>query len=139
MYYNVGTHLTIVNEMCLLIFDYIYFKFNQPCVFFFHGSQFLLGLSSGNHLAVPNVEMIPVRAFRLEPLSQGSHLVVDGELLKHSPVQAEIMPGITNVYARQKFSWCLVSGGLDRTRHKSDEYIIYNNVLYVICYFFIIF
>ncbi|XP_027841893.1 sphingosine kinase 2-like isoform X1 [Aphis gossypii] len=66
--------------------------------------QFLLGLSSGNHLAVPNVEMIPVRAFRLEPLSQGSHLVVDGELLKHSPVQAEIMPGITNVYARQKFS-----------------------------------
>ncbi|XP_015379355.1 PREDICTED: sphingosine kinase 2-like [Diuraphis noxia] len=66
--------------------------------------QFLLGLSSGNHLAVPNVEMIPVRAFRLEPLSEGSHLVVDGELLKHSPVQAEIMPGITNVYARQKFS-----------------------------------
>jgi len=64
--------------------------------------QFLLGLSSGNHLTVPNVEMIPVKAFRLEPLSQGSHLVVDGELLKHSPLQAEIMPSITNVFARHK-------------------------------------
>lgn len=66
--------------------------------------QFLLGLSSGNHLTAPNVEMIPVKAFRLEPLSQGSHIVVDGELIKHSPLQAEIIPGITNVYARQKVS-----------------------------------
>jgi len=63
-----------------------------------------LGLSSGNHLTVPNVKMIPVKAFRLEPLSQSSHIVVDGELIKHSPLQAEIMPGITNVYARQKLS-----------------------------------
>lgn len=62
-----------------------------------------MGLSSGSHLTVPKVEMIPVKAFRLEPLSQGSHLVVDGELLKHSPIQAEIMPGLTNVFARQKF------------------------------------
>lgn len=61
-------------------------------------------MSSGNHLAVPNVEMIPVKAFRLEPLSQGSHIVVDGELLKHSPLQAEIMPGIANIYARRKSS-----------------------------------
>ncbi|XP_050535384.1 sphingosine kinase 1-like isoform X2 [Daktulosphaira vitifoliae] len=64
--------------------------------------QFLLALSTGNHLSFPYVQMIPVNAFRLEPLSGGSHIVVDGELLKHSPLQAEIMPGVTNVYARQK-------------------------------------
>lgn len=39
--------------------------------------------------------MIPVFAFRLEPLCEGSHIVVDGEVLPHSSViQAEVFPGI---------------------------------------------
>lgn len=42
--------------------------------------------------------MIPVFAFRLEPLCEGSHIVVDGEVLPHSSIiQAEIFPGVVSL------------------------------------------
>ncbi|XP_065211930.1 sphingosine kinase 1-like isoform X2 [Planococcus citri] len=65
--------------------------------------QFLLGLSSGNHLKLPQIEMIPVFAFRLEPLCKGSHIVVDGEILEHSSaIQAEMFPGIISMLNRSQ-------------------------------------
>ena len=70
--------------------------------------QFLLGLSTGGHLKYPNVEMIPVLAFRLEPMCKGSHIVVDGEVLgqnSNSPVvQAEIFPGLISLFNRHNSS-----------------------------------
>nr|XP_018901171.1 PREDICTED: sphingosine kinase 2-like [Bemisia tabaci] len=66
-----------------------------------HLFQCLIGLSSGAHVNVPGVEVIPVQAFRLEPKSTGSHIVVDGELLDYEPFQVEIVPGIASVYSRQ--------------------------------------
>lgn len=63
--------------------------------------QFLLGMSTGNHLKYPFVEMIPVLAFRLEPMCKGSHLVVDGEVIEKSPVvQAEMFPGLISLLSR---------------------------------------
>lgn len=63
--------------------------------------QFLLGMSTGNHLKYPFVEMIPVLAFRLEPMCKGSHLVVDGEVIENSPVvQAEMFPGLISLLSR---------------------------------------
>lgn len=59
--------------------------------------QFLLGLSSGTHLLVPQAEMIPVTAFRLEPETSGGHITVDGEVVDYGPIQAEIMPNLANI------------------------------------------
>uniref|UniRef100_A0A1B6DK62 sphingosine kinase n=2 Tax=Clastoptera arizonana TaxID=38151 RepID=A0A1B6DK62_9HEMI len=62
-----------------------------------HLLQYLLSLSSGSHILVPNTEHIPVSAFRLEPQCTGSVITVDGEVIEHGPFQAEVMPGLINV------------------------------------------
>ncbi|CAB3370910.1 Hypothetical predicted protein [Cloeon dipterum] len=64
--------------------------------------QFLLGVSSGSHIHMPIVQMIPVTAFRLEPESVKStgHITVDGELVDYGPIQAEVMPGMARVLTR---------------------------------------
>lgn len=64
--------------------------------------QFLLGLSSGAHATSScsggPIELIPVRAFRIEPnLSERGYITVDGELVEYGPVQAEIFPGLARV------------------------------------------
>lgn len=67
---------------------------------FFFLYQFLLGLSSGTHLNSPMAEMIPVTAFRLEPLSAGGYLTVDGEVVDYGPLQAEVMPSLARILSR---------------------------------------
>ncbi|XP_033215848.1 sphingosine kinase 2-like isoform X2 [Belonocnema kinseyi] len=63
-----------------------------------HLLQFLLGLSTGSHLTVPGVEMIPVKAFRIEPAEGTSgYLVVDGENVDYGPIQAEMFPSLATV------------------------------------------
>ncbi|XP_046747091.1 sphingosine kinase 1-like isoform X1 [Diprion similis] len=63
-----------------------------------HLLQFLLGLSNGSHLNCPGVEMIPVKAFRIEP-AEGmvGYLTVDGEAVDYGPLQAEVFPSLANV------------------------------------------
>ncbi|XP_012283324.1 sphingosine kinase 2 [Orussus abietinus] len=60
--------------------------------------QFLLGLSTGTHLTCPGVEMIPVKAFRIEPM-EGTvgHLTVDGEQVDYGPIQAEVFSSLATV------------------------------------------
>uniref|UniRef100_A0A0A9WQ72 Sphingosine kinase 1 n=4 Tax=Lygus hesperus TaxID=30085 RepID=A0A0A9WQ72_LYGHE len=65
-----------------------------------HLVQFLLGMSSGTHTNVSDVIFVPVSAFRIEPETSSSHLTVDGELIEHSSLQAEILPAMANVFAR---------------------------------------
>ncbi|CAB0010214.1 unnamed protein product [Nesidiocoris tenuis] len=62
----------------------------------------LKGMSSGSHVDVSDVIFLPVTAFRIEPESKGSHLTVDGELIEHSAIQAEIFPSMANVFARSQ-------------------------------------
>lgn len=60
--------------------------------------QFLLGMSTGSHLSVPGVEMIPVKAFRIEPAESGNgYLTVDGENVDYGTIQAEIFPSLATV------------------------------------------
>ncbi|XP_011630564.1 sphingosine kinase 2 [Pogonomyrmex barbatus] len=60
--------------------------------------QFLLGLSSGTHIACPGVDMIPVKAFRIEPMEGASgHITVDGEEVDYGPLQAEIFSSLASV------------------------------------------
>lgn len=48
-------------------------------------------------MLVPQAEMIPVTAFRLEPETSGGHMTVDGEVVDYGPIQAELMPSLANV------------------------------------------
>ncbi|XP_066590910.1 sphingosine kinase 1-like [Prorops nasuta] len=60
--------------------------------------QFLLGLSTGTHLNCPGVDMIPVKAFRIEPEeNETGHLTVDGEEVDYGPLQAEIFGSLASV------------------------------------------
>lgn len=60
--------------------------------------QFLLGLSSGTHVMCAGVDMIPVKAFRIEPMEgTNGHITVDGEEVDYGPLQAEIFPSLATV------------------------------------------
>ncbi|XP_031787619.1 sphingosine kinase 2 isoform X2 [Nasonia vitripennis] len=60
--------------------------------------QFMLGFSTGTHLSTPGVEMIPVRAFRIEPAEDTNGLLtVDGEKVDYGPLQGEIFPSLATV------------------------------------------
>lgn len=65
--------------------------------------KFLIGLSSGTHIpSAPNqhIEMIPVTAFRIEPMASSGaqgHFTVDGERIEYGPIQAEIFPSLSRV------------------------------------------
>ena len=43
------------------------------------------------------VELFPVSAFRMEPLTTKGHIVIDGEEIDFEPVQVEVMPSLVNV------------------------------------------
>ena len=47
------------------------------------------------------IEFIPVRAFRLEPITPCGYLVVDGEIVEYGPIQAESMPSAGRVMFRE--------------------------------------
>lgn len=62
--------------------------------------SFLLGLSSGQHLEITSelIQMIPVKAFRLEPdASESGVMAVDGEKIEYGPLQAEIFPNLAQI------------------------------------------
>ncbi|XP_057331534.1 sphingosine kinase 2-like isoform X1 [Microplitis mediator] len=60
--------------------------------------QFLLGLNTGTHLASNGVDMIPVKAFRIEPeTSVTGNMTVDGEKVDYGPLQAEVFPSLATV------------------------------------------
>lgn len=60
--------------------------------------QFLLGLNNGTHVTRSGVDMIPVKAFRIEPEEGASgYITVDGEKVDYGPLQAEIFPSLASV------------------------------------------
>ncbi|KOC70276.1 Sphingosine kinase 2 [Habropoda laboriosa] len=60
--------------------------------------QFLLGLNNGTHLTRSGIDMIPVKAFRIEPEEGANgYITVDGERVDYGPLQAEIFPSLASV------------------------------------------
>ena len=53
--------------------------------------KLMLGFYNAAHVDFDFVEFFPVKSFKLEPLSQGSYLTVDGELIEHSNIRAEVV------------------------------------------------
>merc|ERR1711953_35725 len=60
-------------------------------------AQFLLKMESGEHIYLPGVEMIPVRAFRITPLEDRGLMTVDGELVPRGVMQASVLPAMVKV------------------------------------------
>lgn len=55
--------------------------------------RFLLGMETGAHASMREVEMVPVRAVRYRPLEgPRGPLTVDGELVDNAPFEAEVLP-----------------------------------------------
>ena len=55
--------------------------------------QLLLKLDSGGHFDCDDLECIDCVAYQLEPLTNVSYNVLDGELLEDGPIQACMMKG----------------------------------------------
>lgn len=52
----------------------------------------------GTHLDRPEVEMIDVKAFRLEPLTEEGIMTVDGEVVKYGKMQAQVHQHLARVF-----------------------------------------
>lgn len=50
----------------------------------------------------PNIDIIKVHAFRLEPLANTGTMTVDGEVVEYGPVQAQVLPSMARVMTLQK-------------------------------------
>lgn len=61
---------------------------------------FLACLQTGDHVHIPYVDVIPIHAFRLEPLTSDGFLTVDGEVISACTLQAEVLPSIARVMSR---------------------------------------
>jgi diacylglycerol kinase family enzyme len=63
--------------------------------------DYLLGLAEGSHVHNESIEMVPVRAYRIEPIhmNPNSKIAVDGELIPMQPIQVEILRGLVKVFA----------------------------------------
>ena len=58
--------------------------------------QLLLQLESGGHFGCDDLECIDCIAYQLEPLTNVSYNVLDGELPEDGPIQGRIMKGGAN-------------------------------------------
>jgi len=56
-------------------------------------------LETGSHTNNPQVELVAVKAFRLEPLELRGNMVVDGEKVAYGPVQGKVLPSAARVMA----------------------------------------
>lgn len=56
-------------------------------------------LETGAHVRNRAVELVAVKAFRLEPLESEGNLVVDGEKVKYGPIQGRVVPGAARIMA----------------------------------------
>ncbi|XP_050390467.1 sphingosine kinase 2 [Patella vulgata] len=55
--------------------------------------------NEGNHVDSPHVELVRCLAFRLEPLSPGGNIMIDGERCDPCPIQGQILPGLAQLMA----------------------------------------
>ena len=52
----------------------------------------------GTHLERPEVEIVDVKAFRLEPQTEEGIMTVDGEVVKYGPMQAQVHQHLARVF-----------------------------------------
>ena len=84
---------------------------NQLCLVIFRGNmtranllKSLLTIEKGKHVGIPGIELIPVKAFRIEPVGKDNDLKgamnIDGELIESGPIQCHIMQSAAKIYSK---------------------------------------
>lgn len=63
--------------------------------------QMFTETETGNYLNHELVESVKIKAFRLEPLCEKGHLMVDGEAVPYGPIQGESLSPILNCIAKR--------------------------------------
>ncbi|KAL8605894.1 hypothetical protein ACOMHN_050305 [Nucella lapillus] len=66
-----------------------------------HLLNLFLTFSGGVHVDSPDVELVPVLAFRLEPDLDSGNIMIDGERLRPTPVQGQVLPSVARIMAIQ--------------------------------------
>lgn len=56
-------------------------------------------LADGSHLKNPDIEVVPIKAFRIVPSPTVGHLVVDGEKVSYGPLQGQVLSGKARLMA----------------------------------------
>ena len=59
--------------------------------------QWLLNAFEAGHVGKTGVELVPVRAFRIDPIRPHGYLSIDAESFKFGPVQGQILPSKANL------------------------------------------
>ncbi|KAM9298802.1 sphingosine kinase 2 [Gastrophryne carolinensis] len=61
--------------------------------------RLFLAMEKGTHVGMecPHLVHVPVRAFRLEPLTRKGIITVDGEQVEYGPIQAQVHGGLGNI------------------------------------------
>ncbi|XP_062994778.1 sphingosine kinase 2 [Elgaria multicarinata webbii] len=61
--------------------------------------RLFLAMEKGTHYQqeCPHLTHIPVRAFRIEPLTRKGILTIDGERVEYGPIQGQVHPGLANL------------------------------------------
>ena len=61
--------------------------------------DWMMNMKSGGHVNKPGVEMIPIRAFRIEPIRPSGYLSIDGESFKFGPVQGQLLANRARLFS----------------------------------------
>ena len=66
--------------------------------------KLMLQLSDGsvNYHENTSIELVPVTAFRIEPLTEKGCIAVDGEVVDYGPIQGQILPKMATVMGIEK-------------------------------------
>ena len=62
----------------------------------------LTGAESGKHIGMDGLQVIDVKAYRLEPLTAPGMLTLDGEQIFYGPHQVQVHPGLARIMCRIK-------------------------------------
>ena len=64
--------------------------------------RIMLAFEEGKEMNDDAAEIVRVKAFRLEPLTEHGILTVDGESVKYGPIQAHVLPSLARIMAMKK-------------------------------------
>ena len=67
--------------------------------------QWFMSTGEGGHIGKTGVKIIPVRAFRIEPIRPSGYMSVDAESVPFGASQGQILPGKGRVYVSDKRTW----------------------------------
>lgn len=64
-------------------------------------AQVFSRLETGLQTDDPSTELVRVRAFRLEPSTPKGLMTVDGEVVDHGPIQAQVLPSMARIMSKK--------------------------------------